>query len=77
MVAGVRGGCPRSGGGVSWMGCRGLVRLRRRMVGSGWARPDWAAPGDFLGGRWASGRCNGVLKACRWRWGVRAGRGVG
>ena len=70
MVAGVRGGCPGSGG-VGWMGCRGLARLRRRMVGPGWARPG------FLGERWASGRCGGVLEACEWRWGARAGRGVG
>ena len=27
-VAGVRGGFPGSGGGVGWMGCRGLARLR-------------------------------------------------
>ena len=35
------------------MGCRGLARLRRRMVGPGWARPGWAVPGGFLGERWA------------------------
>ena len=50
MMASVRGGCPGSGGGgVGWMGCRGLARLRRRMVGPGWARPGWAVPGGFLG----------------------------
>ena len=76
MVAGVRGGCPGSGG-VGWMGCWGLARLRQRMVGPGWARPGWAVPGGFLGERWASGRCGGVLEACGWRWGARAGRGVG
>ena len=76
MVAGVRGAAPGPGV-VSWMGCRGLARLRRRMVGPGWARPDWAVPGGFLGERWASGRFGGVLEACGWRWGARAGRGVG
>ena len=48
MVAGVRGGCPGSGG-AGWMGCRGLARLRRRMVGRGRARLGWAVPGGFLG----------------------------
>ena len=61
MVAGVRGGCPGSGGG-------GLDGLQ----GSG-----WAVPGGFLGERWASGRCGGDLEACGWRWGARAGRGMG
>ena len=61
MVAGVRGGCPRSGG-VGWMGYRGPARLRRCMVGPGWARSDWAVPGGFFGERWASGRCGGVLE---------------
>ena len=59
------------------MGCRGLARLRRRMVGAGWARPGWAVRGGFLGERRASGRCGGVLEACGWEWGARAGRGVG
>ena len=76
MVAGVRGGCPGPGG-VGWMGCRDLARLRRCMVGPGWARPGWAMPGGFLGERGASGRCGGVLEACAWRWGARAGRGAG
>ena len=76
MVAGVRGGAPGPGG-LGWMGCRGLVRLRRRMVGPGWVRPGWAVPGGFLGERWASGCCGGVLVACGWRWGARAGRRVG
>ena len=67
MVAGVRRGCPGSGGGVGWMGCRGLARLRRCMVGPGGARRDWAVPGGFLGERWASGCCGGVLEACGWR----------
>ena len=65
MVAGVRGGFPRSGG-LGWMGCRGLARLCGRMVGPGWARPGWAVLGGFLGVRWASGRCGGVLEACGW-----------
>ena len=77
MVAGVRGGGAPGPGGVGWMGCRGLARLLRRMVGPGWALPDWAVPGGFSGERWASGRCGGILEACRWRWGARAGRGVG
>ena len=78
MVAGVRGGCPGSWGGwMGWMGCRGLARLRRHMVGPGWARPCWAVPGGFLGEGWDSGRCGGVLEACGWGWGSRAGRGVG
>ena len=77
MVAGARGGFPWSGGGVGWMGCRGVARLRRRMVGPGWARPGWDVPGGFLGEGWASGRCDGALEACEWRWGVCAGRGVG
>ena len=77
MVAGVRGGCPGFGGGLGWMGCWGLACLRRCMVGPGWARPGWAVPGGFLGERWASGRCGGVLEACGWRWGARAGHGVG
>ena len=76
MVAGVRGGCPGSGG-VGWMGCWDLARLRRRMVGPGLALPGLAVPGGFSGERWASGRCGGVLEACGWRWGGRAGRGVG
>ena len=71
------GGVPWVGGGVGWMGCRGLTRLCRRMVGPGWARPGWAVPGALLGERWASGGCGGVLEACGWRWGARAGRGVG
>ena len=29
--------------------------------------------GGFLGERWASGRCGGVLEACGWRWGARSG----
>ena len=76
MVAGVRGGCPGSRG-VGWMGCQGLARLRRGRVGPGWARLGWAVSGGFFGERWASGRCGGVLEACGWRWGGRAGRGVG
>ena len=76
MVARVRGGAP-SPGGVGWMGCRGLARLRRRMVGPGGAWPGWAVPAGFSGERWASGRCGGVLEACGWGWGARAGRGVG
>ena len=76
MVAGVRGGCPGSGG-VDLMGCRGLARLCRCMVVPGWARPDLAVPGGCLGERWASGRCGGVLEACGWGWGACAGRGVG
>ena len=77
IVAGARGGCPGSGGGVGWMGCRGLARLRRRMVGPGWARPGLAVPGGFLGERWGSGRGGGVLEDCGWRSGARAGHGVG
>ena len=76
MVAGVRGGA-LGPGGVGSMGCRGLACPCQRMVGPGWARPGWAVPGGFLGERWASGRCGGVLEACGWRWGARAGRGVG
>ena len=77
MVAGVRGGCPGSGGG--WAGwVAGVLRVHVDV----WlalvpARPGWAVPGGFLGERWASGRCGGVLEACGWRWGARAGRGVG
>ena len=70
------GGCPGSGG-VGWMGCRGLARLRRWMVGPGLARPDWAVPGGFLGVRRVSGRCGGALETCGWRRGARAGRGAG
>ena len=77
MVAGVRGGCPGSGVGVGWVVCRSLVRLRRRIAGTGWARPGWAVPGGFLGERWALGRCGGVLAACGWRWAALAGRGAG
>ena len=76
MVAGVRGGCHWSRG-VGLNGCWGRARLRRRMVGPGWARPGWAVPGGFLGERWASGRCGGVLEDCGSRWGARAGQGVG
>ena len=76
MVAGVRGEAPGPGV-VGWTGCGGLARLRRRMVGPGWARPGWAVPGGFLRERWASGRCGGVLEACVWRWGACARRGVG
>ena len=76
MVAGVRGGCPGSGGGgLDWLpgSCASTSTY-------GWpwvARPGWAVPGGFLGERWASGRCGGVLEACGWGWGARAGRGVG
>ena len=76
MVAGVRGAAPGPGG-VGWMGCRGLARLRRWMVGPGWVRPDWAVPGGFLGARRVSGRCGGALETCGWRRGARAGRGAG
>ena len=76
MVAGVRRGCPGSGG-VGWIGCQGLAHLRQCTVGPGWARPGSAVPGGFLGERWAWRGCGGVLEACRWRWGARAGRGVG
>ena len=77
MVAGVREGCPGSGGGRldalpgscaststygwPWLGSAGLG-------GAGW---------PLLGERWASGRCGGVLEACRRRGGARAGRRVG
>ena len=75
MVAGVRGGCHGSGW-VGWMGCQGLARLRRRMVGPGWARPGSAVPDGLLTERWASGCCGGLLESCGWGWGARAGRGV-
>ena len=71
------GGVPWVRGGVGWMGCRGLAPLRRWMVGPGWARPDWAVPGGFLGVRRVSGRCGGALETCGWRRGARAGRGAG
>ena len=76
MVAGVSGGCLVSGG-VGWVGCRGRARLSQGMVGPGWAWPGWAVQGGFFGERWALGRCGGVSEACGWRWGARAGRGVG
>ena len=76
MVVGVRGGWPGSEG-VGWVGCRGLARPRRRMVGPGWAWLGWAVPGGFLGERWVLGRFGGVLEACGWRWGACAWRGVG
>ena len=72
MVVGVRGGCSGSGG-VRWVGCRGPVRPRQRMVGPGRARVQ----GGFVGERWALGCFGGVLEACGWRWGACAGRRVG
>ena len=66
------GGAPGLGR-VGWMGCRGLARLRQRTVRPCLAWPGWAVPGGFLGERWASGRCGGVLEDCGWRWGGACG----
>ena len=77
MVAGVRGGCPGSGGGWAGWAAGVVARLRRWMVSPGWAWPDWAVPGGFLVARRVSGRCGGALETCGWRRGARAGRGAG
>ena len=76
MVAGVRGGCPGSGGG----GLDGLPGSFASTSTYGWpwlGSAGLGVPGGFLGERPASGRCGGVLEACGSRWGARAGRGVG
>ena len=53
MVAGVRGGCPGSGG-AGLDGLPGSCASTSMYGWPGWARPGWAVPGGFLGERWAS-----------------------
>ena len=76
MVVDVRGGFPGSGrGGLD--GLPGSCASTSTYGGPWLGSAGLGGAGGFLGERWASGRCGGVLEACGWRWGARAGCGVG
>ena len=76
MVAGVRGGCPGSGGG----GLDGLPGSCASTSMDGW---PWLGSAGLGGAGWllgcetGLGRCGGALETCGWRRGARAGRGAG
>ena len=69
MVVDVRGVVLCVPGGAGWSGCRCPAHPRRRIGCPGWARLGWAVPGGLVGERRALGCSDGVLEACRWRWG--------
>ena len=72
MVAGVKGGCPGSGGG--WAGC--VAGVLRVYVDRWLALVGLGRAGRCRVACWVR-RCGCVLEACGWRWGACAGRGVG